>query len=294
MASSDSGSNSLFRHSLERPILIPLVLLAITVVFRIIDIFFLPLAEATGEAFVHKVLGLLLILGYIWGTGRPLREIGVHGRRMVDALWIAVPAIVVVLILAFSAQMLVSNAAGDEPSLILTALDSRTGVTGGLGLALFLFLGNLINSSMEEGLFRGVMLTHFRRRLSPWRANLLQAAIFGLWHITWPIYHLVTGEVDLGQAASEGMMMVVGATISGLAYGTLYMATDNLWAPWLAHLVNNTILNLLHVQTTAGIDADLIILNSVLALGYLAVVPWTIFWAKRRRLPMVEVWGEGE
>jgi hypothetical protein len=127
MASTDTVGNSLYRQTLAHPILIPLALLGIALIIRVIDIFLLPLAEASGEAYLHKVLGLLLILGYLWAAGRPLREIGLHGRRVGEALWIGGLAIVAVVILAFVAQMLVSSAAGEEPFLVLTAIDSRTG-----------------------------------------------------------------------------------------------------------------------------------------------------------------------
>jgi membrane protease YdiL (CAAX protease family) len=294
MTTSEPRTTSLFRQSLAHPILIPLALLAIAVVFRIIDIFFLPLAEQTGEAFVHKALGLLLVLGYLWAAGRPVRDIGLHGRHAGEALWIGGLPPFPILAFSFGLQFLISSAAGDQPQWVITAVDSRTGVTGGLGVALFLIAGNLLNSFMEEGLFRGVMLTHFRRCLSPWRANFLQAGIFGLWHITWPIYHLVTGEAELGQAAFEALTAVFGATIAGLVYGTLYLKTDSLWASWMAHTVNNTLLNLIHIRTTGGLDANIFVAMAVMSIVYLAVVPWTLYWAKRRQLPMVRTWGESE
>jgi membrane protease YdiL (CAAX protease family) len=136
------------------------------------------------------------------------------------------------------------------------------------------------------------MLTHFRRCLSPWRANFLQAVIFGLWHFAWPVYHLINGEATLGEAGSEALFAIVGATISGLAYGTLYLKTDNLWASWLVHTINNTVFNLVHVRSTAGLDADIMVGMVVLSLGYFTIVLWTLYWAKRRNLPMVTTWGE--
>jgi membrane protease YdiL (CAAX protease family) len=49
-----------------------------------------------------------------------------------------------------------------------------------------LLAGNLVNSFTEEGLFRGVMLTHFRVGFTAWQANLLQAVTYGLWHLARP------------------------------------------------------------------------------------------------------------
>ena len=140
-------------------------------------------------------------------------------------------------------------------------------------------------------MFRGIMLTHFRLRLTPWRANLLQAAIFGLWHIAWPIQHYLTGEADAAGALSEAVTMVIASAISGLAYGYLYLKTNSLWAPWLGHTVNNTILNLTHLRTVGGLDADLMVRNVTMLAGFLLILPWIAAWAKRLQLPQLTPWG---
>ena len=146
---------------------------------------------------------------------------------------------------------------------------------------------------MEEGLFRGVMLTHFRVRLSPWQSNLLQAVVFGLWHLAWPAKRLVAGQTDLAAAASQATIIVLGATISGLLYGYLYLKTDSLWAPWLAHTINNSTFNLLHIRTVEGLDADIGALYALVAIGYLALLLWTKVWAERLRMPELRPW-EGD
>ena len=48
--------------------------------------------------------------------------------------------------------------------------------------ALWLLMGNIINSFMEEGLFRGVMIRLFGRALSLSQANWLQSFLFASWH----------------------------------------------------------------------------------------------------------------
>jgi membrane protease YdiL (CAAX protease family) len=282
----------LYQLSLARPILVPLVLLSIAVVLRLVDIFLLPLAEATGEAFLHKALGLVMVLVYVWAAGQPLAAIGLHGRLVGRAVFIGAVGIVLVLFLTFGVQMGVLRAAGEQAALAVVAIDNKTGLAReGWGFALWLFLGNLINSFMEEGLFRGVMLTHFRLRLSPWRANLLQAVVFGLWHLAWPIWRLVYGHADLAAVSSEAIVIVLASTVSGLAYGYLFQKTDSLWAPWIAHTISNTTLNLLHIQTSGGLDAGTALLGPVLTVGYLALLLWTKVWAKWLRMPELKPWG---
>jgi membrane protease YdiL (CAAX protease family) len=291
MTQHEGSTARLYRLSLAHPFWVPLALYLIAWILRIVDILLLPLAESTGEAFLHKALGFLMVLAYLWATGQSVRAIGLHGRSAGAALFIGGIGVAAIYPLAFGVQWFVSSGAGNEPQFVITALDERTGLAGGVGFALWLFVGNLVNSFMEEGLFRGVMLTHFRLRLGPWRANILQAVIFGLWHIAWPIQHLITGDTDAAGAAQEAMIIVFAATVSGLAYGYLYLKTDSLWAPWLGHTVNNTILNLVHLQTVGGLDADQMVRNVVMIVGFLLVLPWTAAWAKRLRLPQLKPWG---
>jgi membrane protease YdiL (CAAX protease family) len=143
---------------------------------------------------------------------------------------------------------------------------------------------------MEEGLFRGIMLTHFRIRLSPWQANLLQGVVFGLWHLVWPAKRLVAGQTDLATAISQATIIVLGSTISGLLYGYLYLRTDSLWAPWLAHAINNSTFNLLHIRTIEGLDADIGALYGIVAIGYLAFLLWTKLWPKRLHMAELRPW----
>ena len=295
MAGRGVNSDRLYRLSLARPILIPMVLLAVAVLLRVVDILILPFAERWGEAILHKALGFVMVLGYLWAVGQPLAAIGLHGRRVGQAMWIGAAGAVLILAIAFGLQWAVLRAAGKQPTLVVAGMDSMTGLAvPGVAFALFLLLGNVVNSFMEEGLFRGIMVPHFRVRLSPWQANALQAMIFGLWHIAWPTRHWIAGRIDLGAAISQSIFAVLGATISGLTWGYLFLKTDNLWASWIAHTINNSTLNLLHFQTIDGLDAGIGILYPVLGLGYLALLLWIKVWARRLQMPELKPWGTSE
>ena len=292
MSESDPGGNRLYMFSIRHPFLLPVILLLVSIALRILDIFFLPLAEVLGEAVIHKAAGFLLVIIYIWAAGRSLQAIGLHCRRIGGALLIAVSGIAAVLLVAFTLQWIASRAAGVQPRLVLAAIDPQTGLSGGMGFAFILVAGNVVNSFAEEGLFRGVMLTHFRIRLGPWRANILQAVIFGLWHLAWPLYRLMSGRVGAAESASQAVLIVLAATISGLAYGYLYLRTDSLWAPWIAHTISNSVLNLVHIRTLLGLDAGIGILYPVFAIGYVGLILWTGLWARRWKLPRLLPWDQ--
>lgn len=61
--------------------------------------------------------------------------------------------------------------------------------------------------------------------------------------------------------------------IGGYVFGFLYLQTGSLWSPWLAHTIHNSVLNLLHIRTMAGLDSDVLILHIAFVLGLLATVP---------------------
>jgi hypothetical protein len=147
--------NRLYRLSVRHPILVPIVLLFIAAALRIVDIFFLPLAEALGEAILHKALGFTVILVYVWAAGRSLRAIGLHGRLIGKALFVGAGGIAAVFLLAFGSQWTAASTAGVQPKLLFSAIDPQTGLAGGLSFALVLVAGNLVNSFAEEGLFPG-------------------------------------------------------------------------------------------------------------------------------------------
>jgi membrane protease YdiL (CAAX protease family) len=266
--------------------------LAITVLFRVVDIMILPFAERWGEAFLHKALGFVLVLAYLWVVGQRVAAIGLHGRQVGKAIFIGSVGTALIYLLGFTLQWFVSRAAGKQPALVVMAIDSMTGLAKpGLSFALWLLFANLVNASMEEGLFRGIMLTHFRVRLSPWQANVLQGVIFGLWHIFWPIRHLLAGRMDPGATLSLALTSVFAATLSGLAWGYLFLKTDNLWGAWLGHAINNSVLNLVHVRTIDGLDTDTLALNLVMVVGFVAMLFWTRLWAKRLQMPELAPWG---
>jgi membrane protease YdiL (CAAX protease family) len=179
-----------------------------------------------------------------------------------------------------------------EPGAALTlrAVDPKTGLAGGSAFAALLIVGNVVNSFMEEGLFRGIMLTHFLRRWRFGAANLLQAALFAAWHLVWPLKAYLDGDASAAGAIAQGGLLLLGTFVAGLVYGYLFWRTGSLWAPWIAHFVNNTLLNFIQVQAVAGDLQPAMILSIVVvvALAFLAFAVAPI--ARRLALPHLQPW----
>jgi membrane protease YdiL (CAAX protease family) len=281
-----------YEWSLRHTILIPIILFIIAAVFKILDVFVFRLDEVLGEIIVSKSLGFILVVAYLWFVGKSVTAIGLHGKSVTKSLIIGSTGIILILLVSYGLQFGVLSGAGKEPSLVFTAIDPKAGVTGGVAFALFLLVGNFINSFMEEGLFRGVMLRHFRVSLSFWRANFLQAAFFGIWHLNWPIKQFLTGQLDMGGLASQSLIVLIATGIVGFAMGYLYLKTGNLWGPWIMHTINNSVQNMVHIQTIDGLDSDMMVFQIALTLSLVAIILFFRALTKRFQMPEVKPWGQ--
>lgn len=284
-------ANSLQRIALEKPILTSLVLLVIAFFFKWVDTFVLRLDERLGEIILCKTLGFVLVIVFVWAAGRSLRDVGLHSRRLGPSLLIGV----VITVIALAAGYGVEFAAQlqSQPVVHFEAIDPRAGVRGGLLFVLWMIFGNLVNSFMEEGLFRGVMLRLFRIKLSFWRANVLQAFLFAIWHLPWVVKWYQTGQIEAhGGLFFATLSQFLPMLLVGFAWGYFYLKTDSLWVPWVAHVLNNTTFNLLHITTVEGLDSGL----AIRGLAYLIVALLSMFLVKylaeRFQMPEVKPWGQ--
>lgn len=272
-------------------ILAPLTLLVIALLLRVFDIYILRLDERLGEILLSKALGFALVIGYTWWVGQPLAAIGLHARRVGPALAIGGGFTVVAFFIGGIVQVLTFN---QGEMLVFQPVDPKTGLSGGAAFAAFLVIGNVINSFMEEGLFRGIMLPHFLQRMSFRSANLLQAAFFASWHLVWPIKAYLTDETSLAGAAGEASLLLLGTFIAALVYGFLFGCTNSLWAPWFAHFLNNTILNFVQVQDVGG-QAQPAMVMSVVAVAVIIVLAFAIGpIGKRLGLRQLGPWGTSQ
>lgn len=277
----------------RKPVLTGILLMLIALVFRLLDIFVFRLDERLGEIILSKALGFGLVVLFVWAVGRRLAAIGFHGRRLGEGLLLGVGITVLPLGLAYAIEWMVLDGLGQAPRLLLAAVDPKAGVTGGMLFALWLVGGNFVNSFMEEGLFRGVMLNLNRMRLSAARSVWLQALLFGSWHLVWVVKWIQTGAVSTPGEIGMGVVANFLPQIClGLVWGYAYLKTGNLWTAWIAHTLTNTTLNLLHVATIDAMDPGMSIRMtafSILSLFMLFVIRSV---SRRRDLPGLAVWGE--
>lgn len=154
-----------------------------------------------------------------------------------------------------------------------------------LDLVLFVMIGNVINSLMEEGLFRGYLLKSFIYQQSFWSANILQAILFGLWHIIWPTKLYVNGQISLRGAIMNALVYTIFSGIMGFLMGYLCHKTSNLWISISWHTMWNACLNLLTVQSAVLANDNVLVFiatNLFWAAFTIAVVVSMLLLSKKR------------
>jgi membrane protease YdiL (CAAX protease family) len=285
-----AATRSVLRISLHWPIMTSLVLLVIALFFKWVDTFVLRLDERLGEIILCKTLGFVMVMVFVWAAGRSLRDIGLHSRRLGTSLLIGAGVAAIALVVAYAAEFALQL--DGQPAFRIAAIDTKGGLQGGLLFALWLILGNVINAFMEEGLFRGVMVRLFRVKLPPWPANALQAFLFGLWHLPWVLKWHQTGQIEAhGGIFLAALGQFLPMFLVGVAWGYFYIKTDSLWVPWSAHFLNNTVLNLVHLTTSAGVESGASIRGPVLLVVTLLGMVLAKYAADRFGMPEVKPWG---
>ena len=275
--------------ALTRPVFISLVFFLAVVTLRYTEIFISGLNTLPDKTIVSRVLGFILVLGYLWLIRKPIQSIGLHARNFDKAFLIGGLSLIILYIVLYTIQFVSLSNAGETPQLVFAAINKEIGILGGFSFTMFYLFGQIVNAIMEESIFRGVMLPNLMQRFKFWQANILQAILFGLAHLVWPLSDWLRGKSTAGEAMAAAGSLLFAATIGGLVFGYLFYRTDSLWTAILAHFVDNAVSLFFHIQTATRTNAEADILM-IASLGFLALVVLAKVVAKRSNLPTLEPW----
>jgi len=275
---------------LARSIVIALVLFLMVVVLRYAEVFVPGLNALPDKSIVSKVLGFILVLVYLRVLRKPIGSIGLHSRNFNKAFLIGGFSLLILYAALYAFQFYRLSIPGESPQLVFAAINKQTGVIGGPAFTWFYLFGQIVNALMEEGIFRGVMLPHLMRRFRFWQANVLQAFLFGLAHLVWPLSSWVRGLATTEEAIAEAVSLMIATTVGGLVFGYLYYRTDSLWTSWFAHLIDNVIGLFFHIQIASRLNAETDILM-LASIGFISLVLLAWIVAKRFNLPTLKAWG---
>ena len=280
----------------NHPFIVVFFITLICVILSLIDIFVFRIDELWGEIIISKALGFIIIVVYLWSVDKSIGEIGLHRTMIFQALFIGALASTIMVVIYLSIGFLVLTGSNVNAAIIFSPTDPKAGIGGGVLFGLWLVFGNVINCCMEEGLFRGLMTRKFLTRMDFWKANFLQAILFGAWHLRWPLKYYITGQITLMQVVFNAIFInFLAPFLIGLIWGYMYYKTNSLWASWISHFFWNSTLNLfifyIPGETNEGIlNIALIIAGAISILSALILIILIKYLANRWNMPKLKPW----
>jgi membrane protease YdiL (CAAX protease family) len=277
--------------SLEHPIAAVLALLLIAGLFRVVDIFVLRLDERWGEIILSKIVGVVLVLGFLALTGAGLSAGGFHSRAAVPSVLLGAGLTVAAMFLGYVADFVTQAQHGAHPAIQIAPIDPKSGLAGATAFGLLLVVGNLVNSFAEEGLFRGVQIPLLMREIAPWLALAFSALLFGLWHLPWALKAITASQSASVSLSGAIVANFVPQALLGLVWAYLYLRTGNLWGSFAAHTLTNSAVNFVHIRSSEGMDTGIPLRMATFTI--VMILGMAVIWyvSKRYELSEVQPWG---
>ncbi|MFX1482797.1 MAG: CPBP family intramembrane glutamic endopeptidase [Promethearchaeota archaeon] len=263
-------------------------MLAIAVIWRIVDQFVLGLGGTWMNIFPSKLFPFLIIMGFFWKCrSREITTVLGLSKEKIQAHLAFGILIGAVLALGIDFGGTIVYAIMMDPTYPLQIHILNEGLLG------YTFLFFLTNAFLEETLFRGLLINAFKVHQTQNIAILLSAIIFGLWHAGWPIIN--GGEGVLGQVAS----MVFFTMVLGIFFGIYYQKFSSglsLLGPITVHTIINFVSESFKIGPEPVIQGpDLVFSNSGLmsttfVLFFVTFIPLGLFLWKYKLEQITDLW----
>lgn len=247
-------------HNGVKIILSILAVYSVCLLFRCIEYFIIRTDQTFfGEAFIHKLLGIAVCFIAMLILHIKPTEAGFRPKDILKNILYGVVLGISVYIAAYGIELIILSATGKSPymNLYVTSysVDGNIGNQTGFWFFILCIIGNVINVVMEEGVFRGLFLKIAEKKYHFYTAVIISSMLFGLWHIIAPIRSYVDGERSFSGMFMMMLMLLFTTGITGAKFCLLTKMSGSLWLPMTDHFINNTVINILHVSSSNGIDA---------------------------------------
>lgn len=240
-----------------------------------------------GEAFLHKLIGIMILYlaAKLYGMG--LTDIGFERNRAFHDLLKGLGFGSAVFVAAYLVEILIlvvqNKFATVQIYVSAYTVDGNIGDQTALIFFVLCVIGNIINVIMEEGLFRGLFQKILEHRYSFIVSAILSSVLFGIWHIMAPIRSYCDGTLGVNGLVANIMMLTITSSIVGFKFCLLAKMTGSLYMGMGDHFVNNTIVNILHIRSDTGADELQVVRIAVAqSLSFIIVLIWYIRDSKKR------------
>ena len=239
-----------------------------------------------AENFINKLFGIAILFLVLYILHWEWKDIGFSSSGFIKNTMFGFLLASSVFLAAYLVEFIILKNQGNTVKAgFFTTGFSLTGeaeIHRGIGFILMCIFFNIINVTMEEGTFRGLFFRLLRTDHSMKYALLMQALMFGIWHVVTPLHNLIDGDISIRAFTGLSIGYIILAGIMGIKWGLLYQMTGSLYAGMADHFFNNCIAtNLLHLTTENGTDELMIIW--VLTAQVLSFIIVIIFWKKKNR-----------
>lgn len=176
-------------------------LYALCFIFRFLEYFLLRTDETFwGEAFVHKLMGIVILFIAVKRYGFKFAGIGFTRNNVWRRLSEGSAFGLLVFVPAYLAEVMIAIVQGEfegfELYVSAYSVHGTMGKQTGLLFFVICILGNMINVMMEEGIFRGLLQKMLEKKYSFAAASAIASGLFGLWHIMAPVRSYYDGTMS--------------------------------------------------------------------------------------------------
>lgn len=258
-------------------------------VFRFLEYFLLRTDETVwGEAFVHKLIGIVILFIAVKYYNFKFAEIGFTRDKIWYNLTGGLAFGLVVFIPAYLVEIIIAVMQGRFETLAMYV--SAYSVTGTIGNQTgFLFFaiciaGNAINVIMEEGIFRGLFQKILERKYSFVLSAAIASGLFGVWHIMAPVRSYYDGTMSFKGFAANAILLTVSSALVGFKFALMTKLTNSLYMAMGHHFINNAIVNMLHVVSSTGTDEWMVVRITIAqTVSFVTILVWYIGKIKRNK-----------
>lgn len=274
---------------LKNPIIMSLLFLVVSLLFRIIDIFVLNLDETPFNIIISKIAPLSLMLIYVGLRYRSFSPLGIHKTLFIKNVILGLFAFLFFYGMNFFIGYFLASLFNYNPMIRFTDFD--------IFYLMYFLTFLIINSFMEEGLFRGFLMRTFMTRISKRTSNLIQAFLFGLWHLVWPIQSAIDGNGSSFFIGIYALYYVFFSFLFGFLAGYIFQKSSSLINCVVFHTLWNFFVSFVSLIYTSDLNIQQVVFTYIMetvSLGLAFIISFflLIYILRKTDLPTLNPWNE--